>query len=294
MRTHSFTWLIVFMSIMLSCQHRHEDLKKQFDQLKSSNTEPYKIAYAYATYLSTNNSIEPEEAVPMVLDLISLGYYTEARYCVDNLLENGIHSWDLLALRGLCYFNELHPEMAMADLENAHLGDPDNDKIKTLLNQVQGNTEDGSLLEESNGMSGHQAYYKKGISMLLNEHYDSALYFMKLAVNLEKQQEYENYIIRIPKVIKAQKMIAENPGSFNGYIQMSQGLASMNLYKQAQRTLTEGLEKNPDNLNLILAKALVWVQAGQQETAIQYLAELEKNGLIIDPQVKQQILQIQQ
>ena len=89
-------------------------------------------------------------------------------------------------------------------------------------------------------------------------------------------------------------MIDENPGSYKGYIQMSQGLASMKLYNQAQRTLTNGLERNPDNLNLILAKALVWVQAGQQETAIRYLGELEKNGLIIDQEVKRQILHLQQ
>ena len=262
MRTHSFIWLVILM-FMLSCQNHHEELKKQFDQLKSSNAEPYKLAYAYATYLSTTTSIEPEEAGPMVLDLISMGYYTEARYCVDNLQEKGIFSWDLLALRGLCYFNELQPEMALADLEKAHLGDPENPKIKTVLDLVKGETQNESTLEESPESANDEEFYLKGILMLQGEKYDSALYYMNLAINTGPRQEYESYIPGIQKVIEAQKLIAENPGSFNGYIQMSQALSSLNLYNQAQHTLTEGLEKNPDNLNLILAKALVWVQAGR-------------------------------
>ena len=294
MRTHSFFLLIVFLAMMLSCQNQHENLKKQFDQLKSSDTEPYKLAYAYATYLSTNSSIEAEEAVPMVLDLISLGYYTEARYCVDNLQEKGIHSWDLLALRGLCYFNELQPELAMNDLENAYHGDPENPKIKTLLDRVSGELKVGSSPEALPVKASHESIYMEGIAMLQKEQYDSALYLLNQALTMDKRQEYESHIIWTQKVLDAQKLIAENPASYKGYIQMSQGLASMKLYIQAQRTLTKGLEKNPENLNLILAKALVWVQAGEQETAIRYLDELEKNGLIIDPEMKRQILHLQQ
>ena len=93
--------------------------------------------------------------------------------------------------------------------------------------------------------------------------------------------------------MEGEKLITARPASFNGYLQKSQGQASLEQYDLAQQTLTSGLEKNPDNLNLILAKALVWVQAGQEETARQYLEELERQGLVIDPALKQRIFQHQ-
>jgi hypothetical protein len=43
-------------------------------------------------------------------------------------------------------------------------------------------------------------------------------------------------------------------------------------------------------MNLILAKALVWVQAGQKDRAERYLLELEQRGLTIDPALKNRIL----
>ena len=86
-------------------------------------------------------------------------------------------------------------------------------------------------------------------------------------------------------------MIVDNPGSISGYVRKSQGLASMGMFEIAQENLDNGLVNNPGNLNLILAKALVWVQAGQREMAEQYLWEQEQKGIAIDPAVKRQIFQ---
>ena len=285
MRSSVLTWLTIILFFLLSCQNNHMDIRKQFAQFKSEETEHYRIAYAYATYLSTSRSIEAEEAASLILELISLGYYTEARYCVDNLLRNGIHSWDLIALRGLCYFNELQPGLARRDLERAQTGDPDNAKIKTLLDQINGNT--NPVAEVSDLLLSAE-------SLIVQKHYtasDSALYFMTFAKSLENLEEYGQYKDWIEKVLGGEDIIATHPTSFAGYIQKSKGLASMSLFDAAQRTLTRGLEKIPDNTNLILAKALVWVQAGQKETARQYLKELEQRGMTIDPSLKQQILQ---
>ena len=283
MRFHSFTCLIPALLLILSCQNNHEKIKKQFEELKSADSEQYQIAYAYATYLSTTPSIDAEEAIPMILELISYDYHTEARYCVDNLMRNGIQSWDLLALRGLCYFNELQPGLAMIDLQRARKGDPENPKIIALLNQVKGSEKPvytvGELLVRTE-------------TMIVEEQYDSALFYMNLVLQIEKKDEYETYMAGIGKVLDAEKLIAANPGSYAGYLQKSQGLASMKKFNAAQLTLNAGLEKNPDNLNLVLAKALVWVQSGQPETASQYIEELEKLGMTIDPALKQQILQI--
>lgn len=265
---------------LMSCQSRHEKIMEQFDQLRSGDSEKYPIVYAYSTYLSTATDIEEEDVIPMLLELISYDAHTEARYCIDNLKANGIFSWDLLALRGLCYYNELHPELAMIDLEKAIAGDPGNGKIKALLKQVRGRD--------------HESLYMNGLDRLQEEQYDSALHLINLAIEMEKRKEYETSVVWIEKVLEAEKLIEASPASYTGYLQKSQGLASLGLFKQAQKTLTGGLEKNPDNLNLILAKALVWVQAGQQETARKYLEDLEQQGLNIDPALKQRILQTQQ
>lgn len=318
MRSPSVIWFIPLLLFILSCRSDHDAVSKRFDQLKSEDPEQYTLVYAYSTYLSTTRSIEPEEALPLVLELISFGNYTEARYCVDNLMRNGIQSYDLLALRGLCYFNELQTELALTDLEKAHTGDPDNAKIKTLLDQVKGIKDPEAEVDELLASAGemimkqqydasdqilnaileqdrtsHQALYYKGLIRLQRTQYDSAHHYMSFARSSEPLEEYSRFIAWIEKVFEGERMIATNPGSFTGYIEKSQGLSSMRLFDEAHNALNRGLERNPDNLNLILAKALVWVQAGEAETAREYLSELEQRGLQIDPALKQRIFQNQ-
>ncbi len=260
---------------------------KKINQLKSGETDRYALAYAYATYLSATRSIEPGEAIPMISDLISMGFPTEARYCIDNLKRNGIQSYDLLALRGLCYQHELQPELAVMDLESAMKGDPGNEKIRILLN----NARSGQSPGKDHPMQ--EALFLKGLDCLQREQFDSALYFISETQGMEKQVQYQRYVEQITKVVAGEKLIASDPSDFRGYMQKSQGLSGVNLFDLAQKALDSGLEVNPDNLNLILAKALVWVQAGDRETARQYLWEQEQRGISIDPAIKQQILQPQ-
>jgi tetratricopeptide (TPR) repeat protein len=147
-----------------------------------------------------------------------------------------------------------------------------------LLDQV--------LLQEQ---ANHRALYCKGVIRLHWEDYDSALYFLNFARSSEPLEKYSSFIQWTRMARTGDAAIRTNPGSYQGYIQKSQGLASMELYELAQVTLNKGLEKNPNNLNLILAKALVWVQSGQTEQAKQYLLELEQQGLVVDPALKERI-----
>ena len=41
--------------------------------------------HEYATYLSTSRTIEVDEAISMISEMISPGYPVETRYCIDNL-----------------------------------------------------------------------------------------------------------------------------------------------------------------------------------------------------------------
>ncbi len=314
MRVPSSIWLAPALLVLLSCQNSHDRMLKQFDRLKSEETDRYNIVYAYAAYLSTTRSITPEQAIPLINEMISCGYPTEARYCIDNLERNGIHSSDLLALHGLCYQHELQPGLALADFEKALAGDPDNEKIRLLLDNAKGAESPGSqaekmldrarvlMAQKEYGASdsvlnaileldstSHHAVFLKGLIRLQGEEYDSALCFMKLAYNIEDREEYRHHISMVSKVLEGEKLISGDPLSFPGYLQKSRGLASMGMFIRAQETLDRGLEKNPDQMNLILAKALVWVQAGQQETARQYLWEQERRGIVIDPSLKQKI-----
>lgn len=284
------------------------------DRLKSEGAEEFNIVYTVASYLSTATDIKADEAAELVLDLISYGNYTEARYCIDNLKRNGIHSYDLLALHGLCYFNEMHPELALVEIEEAHSGDPGNAKIKTLFDQVNNNgpeiptadeliasavdlisqrqyAESDHLLDQVLQLeqANHQALYYKGLIRVHREDYDSALYFLTFAKSSEPLEQYSSFIQWTQMVKTGDSIIRTNPGSYQGYMQKSQGLASMELFELAQVTLNLGLQKNPNNLNLILAKALVWVQSGQTERAKKYLFELEQQGLAIDPSLKERI-----
>ncbi|RPI45475.1 MAG: hypothetical protein EHM46_01695 [Bacteroidetes bacterium] len=311
--------LIPSLLLILSCERDHGAFLKHIERLKEGNPEQYRLVYAYSTYLSTSRKINAEQALPLVLELISMRKYTEARYCIDNLEHNGIFSDDLLALRGLCYFNELQPELALAEVEKAYAGDPDNEKIRALLDQFRGEkpTVPGpeevlaravKLLEDqmpeasdalldhilSGEPAHHRALYYKGFIRAMREEYDSALYFMTFARSAEPLEEYQEMIDAIGIVLQAGEQISGSPGSYNGYLRKSQALASMGLFSRAQEALSAGLEQIPGNRNLLLARALVWVQAGERETAARYLDELENGGIVIDPSLRQSILQTQQ
>ncbi|MDX2432969.1 MAG: hypothetical protein QNK35_18665 [Bacteroides sp.] len=257
----------------------------EFDKLKASETDSYTVAYTYATYLSTTKRISPEEAIPMLSELIAMGYPTAARYCINNLEKNGIHSFDLLALRGLCFQHELQPDMASTDLEAALKGDPGNEKIQILINNLRKQS------TEAEDMPLHEALFRKGMTSLQNQDYDSAFYYLKKAGQIENRPEYVAYITRLENIIEGEQIIKSTPDNYKAYMQKSQGLSAMQLFREAQITLDGGLIACPDNLNLILAKALVWVQEGETENARLYLWEQEQRGIAIDPVVKQKILQ---
>jgi len=281
---------IVLFPILLffcSCEQSNEEIKKELEQLEASGTDSYTVAYAYATYLSSTKKISPSEAIPFISKLISLGYPTSARYCIDNLERNGIWSFDLLALHGLCYQHELQPGLALADLQAALEGDPGNEKIRTLMENFR------KISTEPEESAPHETLFRKGLASLQNQHFDSALFFMKKARELEDLPEYSDYISRTESIIEGDQMILTSPGNYKAYLLKSQGLSALKHFEEAQRTLDTGLIACPDNLNLILAKALVWVQAGEREIAKQYLWEQEQRGIDIDPGVKKRILQVQ-
>ena len=285
MRIFSSIFLLSILFSLLSCGSNHDDKLNKFQQLKASGADSYKIAYNYSIYLSTSTSITPEEAIPLINELISLGYPAAARYCIDNMERNGIHSPDLLALHGLCYQRELQPVLAEADYNEALRRDPGNAKIITLMN---------NLLNASEGIRGqHDILFQKGLNALHQGHYDSAYQQISRARELTDMPEYSPYITQLERIRTGESMIAENPDQVQGYILKSQGLTALRMFGEAQLTLDSGLQVNEDNLKLILAKALVWVQEGQIQTASQYLWEQEQDGLVIDPDVKQRILQPQ-
>lgn len=319
MNRFTLAWMIPMWLVFLSCQRDHGAFLKHIERLKDGNAEQYKLVYAYSIYLSTSTKIGPDQAIPLVLELISLGKYTEARYCIDNLERNGIFSDDMLALRGLCYFNELQPELALSDVEKAYAGDPVNEKIQALLDQIRGETLPApgpeelmdhavKLLEDNQpeasetflntilagDQTHHRALYYKGFIRLLREEYDSALHFMTFARSAEPLEEYLLMVDGITRILEADEQIGDYPESYNGYLRKSQALASLGLFSQAQQVLSAGLDLIPGNRNLMLARALVWVQAGERETAIRYLDELEKTGMVIDPSLRQSILQPKQ
>ncbi len=287
LRTFLHISLITTLLLLPSCGEDHRDIKSELDQLKAGETDRYTVAYTYATYLSTTKSIKPEEAIPLISDLISMGHPTAARYCIDNLERNGIHSFDLLALRGLCYQHELQAGLAMADLEAALKGDPGNEKIRTLMDMLRKQS------GEAEDLAHHEVLFRQGMASLQQQQYDSALNFIRQAQEMEDRPEYSNFITRTENIIEGERMIQASPGSYKAYMLKSQGLSALKLFEEAQRTLDGGLIASPDNLNLILAKALVWVQEGEDEMAKQYLWEQEQRGINIDPNIKKQILQEQ-
>jgi tetratricopeptide (TPR) repeat protein len=302
--------------LLYSCSASHQDFLKELEVLKANKEEVYPVVYALSAYLSTTSDITSEEAIPLILELISLKYYTEARLCIDNLETNGIHSPDLKALRGLCYFNELQPELAEAEIAGALKKDPDNEKIQTLLVQISGGNPESpdatDLLERAADLvrskdfaqavpllqsvltedpAQHQALYLMGMAKMNIADLDSAQYFIQFARSSERLPEYDQALKAIDQWIQGDELINANPASYSGYLTKSQGLAALAMFDRAQETLTAGLQRNPENMNLILAKALVWVQAGEKEKAEQYLRDLEQMGLALDPSLKQRILQ---
>ncbi|MGW8315764.1 MAG: hypothetical protein ACWGNV_09210, partial [Bacteroidales bacterium] len=136
----SRAWIILccLALLQLSCAREEKGLRRDVDRVMEEESDPYTKVYVYAAYLSTSEEVEPEEAIPLINEMIAYGYPLEARYSINNLMNHGISSWDLLALRGLCYLNESHPELARIDLENALKGDPENRNIELLLDQAEG------------------------------------------------------------------------------------------------------------------------------------------------------------
>ncbi len=310
------TFILSVVAFISGCGTRHDEVVSQLEELKKDSQEFYPVVYATATYLATTADLTPEEAIPLVLDLISMGYHTEARYSIDNLFRNGIFSYDLMALRGLCYSNELQPELALADLERATAGDPGNEKIQALYNQVQEKSSPvenaGILLNDArsrllNGDTdasdqilsrllnqdpgNHSALFMKGLIRLQKAQYDSALYYMQFARSLDEKRDYVEAVSSVEQVIKAEETIGKQPSFFSGYLQKSQGLAALGLFDEAQSAINHGLEELPDNRSLLLARALVWVQAGETETARLYIQELEQRGMVISQDLKERILQ---
>lgn len=286
------------------------------DRAREEESDPYSKVYVYAAYLSTSKEVEVEEAIPLINEMISYGYPMEARYSINNLMNHGIRSWDLLALRGLCYLNEHHPELARIDLENALNGDPGNRKIEVLLDQAEGGRDKEQILKgmldeamvqvsekEFNAADSmlsvvlimdpmsDQALFTKALIRIASEKYDSALYYLSFANSIEKSEVYQEYINRMERAVEGGNQIRTQPDSFRGYLIQSEALSGIGQYDQAQEVLDRGLARQPDHLNLILAKALVWVQSGERETARQYLREQQERGVPIDPEVISQILQ---
>ena len=301
---------------ILSCQPGEKRLQRELDRARSPEMDPYAKVYAYAAYLSTAKEVAPEEAIGMINEMIASGYPMEARYSINNLMDRGISSYDLLALRGLCYLHEAHPELARRDLQEALQGDPGNRKIELLLDQAEGGTNREWMLQRMWDTSMerfsagdvpaadsilstiletdplyHRALFSKGLIRIRTAAYDSAFYYLSFAGSIEESEEYGRYIALTGRLLEGDSLTRSNPDSFRGYLIQSEALAGMGFHEQAHRVLDEGLGHQPDHLNLILAKALVWVQSGETETARQYLREQQERGIAIDPRVVNQILQ---
>lgn len=315
MRILGRTGIILVFLIFAGCRTGQEEMARKFEKQKENNADKYTLVYQYAVYLSTTREVEIDYAISLLNEMIAYGYPTEARYCIENLKSHGIYSSDLLALRGLCYQHEMQYDLAMADFRTALSGDPDDPRIRELIMNLKASQGldltasetlerarklmDLERLDESESLlkallkkdqSNHEAGYQLGLIKLRREQYDSAHHFMLQALGAKNQSRYSQYVARISNVLDGEKLIGSVPGSFRGYLQKSRGLAAMGFFGRAQRVLDEGLENNPDNVNLVLAKALVWVQEGKEEAAQQYLREQEQQGISIDPGLKQQVL----
>ncbi|MGM0474658.1 MAG: tetratricopeptide repeat protein [Bacteroidota bacterium] len=315
MMVRSLSAIIFLVLSLAGCRTGQEEMARKFEKQKENNADKYTLVYQYAVYLSTAGDVETGYAISLINEMISYGYPTEARYCIENLKRNGITSNDLLALRGLCYQHEMQYDLAMADFNAALSEDPDNPKIRELIINLKasqgldltetekleraGQLMDINQLDESESLLRsllkkepvpHEACYLTGLVKLRKEQYDSAYHFMQQATELSNESSYSLYATGIKTVLEGENLIGSDPGSFRGYLQKSRGLAAMGFFDRAQETLDLGLENVPDHVNLILAKALVWVQEGNQEAAQQYLLEQERRGIRIDPALKQQVL----
>lgn len=311
--------LILIALFITSCRPGQQKIEKRFSELGRNSEDKYPVVYAYASYLASVSRIEAEFAISLINDMLAWGYPTEARYAIDNLMRNGIGSPDLLALRGICYRQELQPGLALSDFEEAYRRDPDNPKIRSLLTEArmtgEGAPDPDALLEHGKTLfqSGnlppaeeafrkvlaadqlnHEALHYMGLIRLQREQYDSARYYMEFARSSEKLPLYDRYIEQLGLVLEGEEWIRSQPAGFRGYLRKSQGLAGLGLFSAAQEVLDRGLERNPDHVNLILAKALTWVQAGEKETAALYLEEQERRGIGFDPSVRKQVLQQEQ
>lgn len=318
MQIRGLTGMIIVFLVLAGCRTGDEAAARQFGRLKEEGADRYTLAYHRAVYLSTARDVEIGFAISLLNEMIADGYPTEARYCIDNLNRNGIRSGGLLALRGLCYQHEMQYELAMADFRAALVMDPEDPRIRELILNLKASrglelTEDEILerarelmdkgrLDESESLlkallekSGehHEATYCLGLVKLGKGQYDSAYRYIQLAEKTGDRPRSGEYITHIASVLEGETLIGSNPHTFSGYLKKSRGLASMGFFDRAQQVLDGGLESNPDNVNLIMAKALVWVQAGERETAEVYLLQQEQRGIRIDPGLKRQVLTTQ-
>lgn len=314
MQIRGMTGMIIIFLVMAGCRTGEEEAARQFDNLKEEDADNYTLVYHYAVYLSTTRDVETGFAISLLNEMIAHGYPTEARYCIENMNRNGIRSGDLLALRGLCYQHEMQYDLAMTDFRAALAMDPDDPRIRELilnLKAIRGLelTEDETLervrelmdtgrLDESELLlkalaekkgNQHEVSYWLGLVKLGKAQYDSAYHYMLQADKAGDRSRYSEYVSHIGSILEGEALIGSSPHTFSGYLQESRGLAALGFFDRAQEVLDGGLARNPDNVNLILAKALVWVQAGERETAEIYLLEQERRGIRIDPRLKQQV-----
>ncbi len=325
--------LLLVILLSMGCQMNQEQAARHFEKLKEDeNTGRFQLVYAYAGYLSSTKNIEIDFALSLLTEMMKLGYYTEARYCIDNLRGNGILSNELLYLHGVCYLNEMQYGLGIADLEEALKAEPDSRKIKQQLidaraldesnqrkrmldQRIKEHPEDPALyldrakslfelnkydlsIHEINTMlewdpDNHEAYFILGMNELFKGGYNSAHAHFAHAHEIKETPEYEHYLTQTSKILEGIHQIQNDPSSFKGYILKSEGLAAIGLFAAAQQVLDQGIDNIPDNANLQLAKVLVWVQSGETGKARDYLADLEQRGMRVDPKFKQQVFKEQ-
>ncbi len=314
MQSRGMTGMIIIFLVLAGCRTGEEAAARQFKKLKEEDADSYSLVYHYAVYLSTAGKVETGFAISLLNEMIAHGYPTEARYCIENMDRNGIRSGDLLAIRGLCYQHEMQYDLAMTDFRAALAMDPDDPRIRELILNLKvirglelteeealeraGELMDRGRLDESELLlkallekrgDHHEASYLLGQVKLGKAQYDSAYHYMLRANEAGDRPGYSEYLAHLRYILEGEALIGSNPHTFSGYLQESRGLAAIGFFDRAQQVLDGGLALNPDNVNLILAKALVWVQADERETAEQYLLEQENRGIRIDPRLRQQV-----
>ncbi len=125
---------------LLSCNTDKKTIQQLASLQHSNKAERYELGLACMRYiLQHRDDIEYNKS--LVRKLLENGFYEEAIYAVETLLENSPKDSELFYLRGLGYRNQHQYELAMQDFNNALKIQPQN-KLFT--------EEAGSTLEEQN------------------------------------------------------------------------------------------------------------------------------------------------